>query len=126
MRALAAIAFALPVTAAATLPAIPPDVARAIAELDCLSVSATDVDRTLAKGPAPRVINLQGSVPIVTMEPFAGFLEAMGYPAERLAQPGSTTRSYASFVDSRRLAGQIAWHYEREGMMPMLGKAAGQ
>ena len=49
MRALAAIAFALPVTAAATLPAIPPDVARSISALDCLSVSATDVERTLAR-----------------------------------------------------------------------------
>ena len=33
--------------------------------------------------PAPRIIALQGSVALVTMEPFAEFLVAMGYPAER-------------------------------------------
>ena len=118
--ALAAIAFALPVAAAAALPAIDPAVAARLATLDCATLSATDVAQTLVQVPAPRIIALQGSVPIVTMEPFAAFLEAMGYPAERLAQPGSTSRSYASFVDSRQVAGQLAWLYEHEASMPML------
>jgi hypothetical protein len=102
------------------LPTLEPEVARRLAEIDCSRVSATDVSSTLARAPAPRIIALQGSVPIVTMEPFAAFLQAMGYPAAQLEQPGSSTRSYSSFVDSRRLAGQLAWHYEREGLMPIL------
>lgn len=101
-------------------PALDRDVARRLHDLDCLRVSAADVRSTLSLGPAPRVIALQGSVPIVTMEPFAAFLEAMGYPPAQLEQKGSSTRSTSSFIDSRRLAGQLAWYYEREGLMPML------
>jgi hypothetical protein len=107
-------------TSLQALPTLEPDVARRLGELDCSRVGAADVISTLARAPAPRIIALQGSVPIVTMEPFAEFLQAMGYPAAQLDQPGSPTRSYSSFVDSRRLAGHLAWHYEREGMMPML------
>lgn len=115
-RALSAIAFALPVLArAAALPAVDASVAR----LDCANLSAEEVAKTLVKAPAPRIIALHGSVPIVTMEPFAAFLEAMGYPNERLTKPGSSARSYSSFIDSRALAGRIAWHYEQEGLMPI-------
>jgi hypothetical protein len=74
----------------------------------------------VAHVPAPRIIALHGSVPITTMEPFAEFLIAMGYPAERLRNPRDGRLSYSSFGDSRRLAGSIAWHYEREGLMPMI------
>ena len=101
-------------------PRVEPDVARRLADLDCLQVSAADVRSTLAQAPAPRIIALQGSLPIVTMEPFVAFLEAMGYPSAQLAQPGSPMRSYSSFIDSRRLAGTLAWHYERDALMPML------
>ena len=97
-----------------------PALERRLAVLDCSRVTASDVAATLSALPAPRIIALQGSVAVVTMEPFTAFLEAMGYPAAQLAQPGSTTRSYSSFVDSRRLAGHVAWHFEREGLMPML------
>ena len=75
---------------------------------------------TLVLAPAPRIINLHGSVPIVTMQPFAEFLIAMGYPAERLRNPRDGSLTYSSFADSRELAGKLAWHYEREGMVPML------
>ncbi len=70
--------------------------------------------------PAPRIINLQGSLAPVTMQPFAEFLIAMGYPEERLRDPVGGGLSYSSFVDSGELAGTLAWHYEREGMMPLL------
>ena len=96
------------------------DVARQLHDLDCLQVSASDVKSTLSRGSAPRVIALQGSVPIVTMEPFVEFLEAMGYPSAQLEQSGSAARTTSSFIDSRRLAGQLAWYYENEGLMPML------
>ena len=54
------------------------------------------------------------------MEPFAEFLIAMGYPAERLRNPRDGALRYCSYADSRELAGTLAWHYERDGMMPML------
>ncbi len=74
----------------------------------------------LAHVPAPRIIALQGSVALVTMEPFAEFLAAMGYPRERLVNPRDGTLSYDSFTDSARLAGEIAWSYEHDALMPML------
>ena len=83
-------------------------------------ISAADVRDVLAHTFAPRIINLQGSVPIVTMAPFAEFLIAMGYPAERIRNPYDGSLSYSSSVDARALAGTLAWHYEHEGMMPML------
>ncbi len=76
--------------------------------------------RCCAQVPAPRIIALHGSVPIVTMAPFARFLVAMGYPQERVRNPRDGAFSYSSRIDSRELAGTIAWHYERDGVMPML------
>lgn len=90
------------------------------ADLDCRALGPQAVARVLKPWPAPRVLALHGSVPIVTMEPFAAFLEAMGYPRASLAHPADGARTLSSYVDARRFAGEIAWHYEREGMMPML------
>jgi len=83
-------------------------------------ISAAEVQQVLARAPAPRIINLQGSIAFITMAPFAEYLIAMGYPEARLANPRDGALSYSSFVDSARLAGMLAWYYEREGMMPML------
>ncbi len=83
-------------------------------------ISAGDVRDVLAHTYAPRIINLQGSVPIVTMAPFAEFLIAMGYPSEQIRNPYDSSLSYSSSVDARALAGILAWYDEHEGMMPML------
>jgi hypothetical protein len=83
-------------------------------------VSATDVRDVLAPAPAPRIVLLQGSIAIVTMEPFARFLIHMGYPAERLRNPRDGSFSYGSFTDSAILAGELAFDYERSGVAPML------
>jgi hypothetical protein len=88
--------------------------------LDPERISAADVRNVLARAPAPRVINLQGSLVWVTMQPFAQYLVAMGYPEDRLRNPADGTLSYSSFADSERLAGTLAWYYENEGMVPML------
>jgi hypothetical protein len=88
--------------------------------LDPERLSPQEVKEVLARAPAPRVIGLHGSVPIVTMAPFAEFLIAMGYPDERLRNPGDGRYTYSSFADSREVAGLLAWHYEREGSVPML------
>ena len=73
-------------------------------------ISERDVREVLARAPAPRIINLEGSVPVVTM----------GDPEERIRDPNGGALSYSSSIDARRLAGAMAWYYEREGMMPML------
>ena len=96
------------------------DVAARLRMLDCTHVGAADVAYVLARVTAPRIVLLQGSVAIVTMEPFARFLIAMGYPAERLANPRDGTLSYGSFGDSATLAGELAFDYERTGVAPMM------
>ena len=96
------------------------EIAARILALDPTRLSERDVREVLARAPAPRIINLQGSLAFVTMQPFAEFLIAMGYPEERLREPGGGALSYSSFVDSGELAGMLAWHYERDGMMPLL------
>lgn len=88
--------------------------------LDAVSLSAADVREVLAGMPAPRLIALHGSVPLLTMAPFAEFLIDMGYPEAALRHPADGRSSLGSFGDSRELAGSLAWHYEREGLMPML------
>ena len=51
-----------------------------ILALDPEQISAAQVRDVLSRAPAPRIICLQGSLPLVTMQPFAEFLVAMGYP----------------------------------------------
>lgn len=83
-------------------------------------ISAKDVEETLSHFPAPRIINLNGSIPIVSMESFSRFLIAMGYPEGRVRNPKNGSYSYNGFMKSRKLAGFVSWYYEREGMMPIL------
>jgi hypothetical protein len=88
--------------------------------LDCGRVTSADVAQLLARAPTPRVILFQGSLTVVTMEPFADFLIAMGYPEDRIRAPGDGRMSQSSFGDSMAWAGTLAWYYESDGMMPML------
>lgn len=112
---LACVAFA----AAATTPAERPP-APTVAALDCEHVSAADVRDFLAHAPAPRIIAISGTFGIATMDPFARFLVAMGYPAERIRNPADGAWSYSSAMSSADLAGMIAWHYEHDGTAPLL------
>jgi hypothetical protein len=70
--------------------------------------------------PAPRILNLHGSVPIVTMAPFAQFLIDMGYPEASLRDPRDGAFTLSGFTNSEELAGTVAWYYERDGVRPML------
>ena len=88
--------------------------------LNCGHVTSADVATLLAPAPAPRIILFQGSVAMVTMDPFADFLIAMGYPVDRIRAPRDGRMSQSSFADSMTWAGTLAWYYESEGMMPML------
>jgi hypothetical protein len=111
--ALCAATLAMPCFGAETPPV-------ALADLDCARLSAQDIRDVLAPAPAPRIIVISGSFDLVTMDPFARFLVAMGYPAERIRNPADGAWSYSSAGSSAALAGMLAWHYEREGMMPLL------
>ena len=113
--ALVAVAAPLPVVGA--MDAISED---RILALDPEQISATEVRDVLSRAPAPRIVTLQGSLAWITMQPFAEYLVAMGYPEERLRNPADGTLSYSSFTNSEKLAGTLAWYYENEGMMPML------
>ena len=97
-----------------------PAVAARLAALDPDRIAPADVGDVLAHVPAPRIIALQGSVALVTMQPLAEFLVAMGYPRERLVNPRDGSLTYGSFTDSARLAGEVAWSYEHDALMPML------
>jgi len=88
--------------------------------LDPESLSASDVADVLAFVPAPRIVLLQGSFAPITMEPFARFLVAMGYPEERIRNPRDGAYSSSSFADSEQLAGTLAWYYESDGVRPMV------
>jgi len=91
-----------------------------ILALDPTRISGQDVRDVLARAPTPRIILLSGSLPFVTMEPFARFLVAMGYPEASVRDPANGDWSYSGYMDSTDLAGTLAWYYERDGMMPML------
>jgi hypothetical protein len=100
--------------------ALDPAVAARVLALSPERITDVDVRETLSRAPAPRVIAIEGSLALITMQPFAEFLVAMGYPEDRLRNPRDGSLSQGSFTDSARLAGAIAWYYEHDGMMPIL------
>ena len=101
--------------------AIDPATEERLLALDAAHVTDADVRGPLSKVPAPHMMLLHGGVyPVhVLMENFARFLTAMGYPEASIRDPdGALTRS--PYEDSTRQAGIIAWHYEHEGLRPMI------
>ncbi len=90
--------------------------------LDPENVTETEVRELLAKAPAPRIINLHGGRwPVYKyMASFGRFLEGMGYPAERIRNPRDGTYSFSGYLGSKKIAGAVAWYYEREGLRPMM------
>src|SRR5438477_1808736 len=93
-----------------------------ILALDPEHISERDVRATLAAGPTPRVILLHGAIypAFLMMTSFAKFLEGMGYPSDRLLDPADHSYSQSPYGSSERLAGEIAWYYEHDGVHPML------
>jgi hypothetical protein len=114
-------AAAQPETIPARRIALDPALEKRILALDCARISADDV-KTLAAGPAPRVILMHGGIyPVhLLMESFGTFLTRMGYPEARIRDPGNGEWSYSPYIDSAQIAGIIAWHYERDGVRPMM------
>ena len=93
-----------------------------ILALDPERISEQDVRRTLAAGPTPRIILLHGGVPgtNLLMTSFGRFLSGMGYPDDRIRDPADRAWSQGPYGSSERIAGEIAWHYEHDGVRPIL------
>src|ERR1700686_3149533 len=93
-----------------------------ILALDPGRIGEDDIRNTLAKGPTPRIFEIHGGVyPVqVLMQSFAEFLTGMGYPENRIRDPGDGSFSRSPYDDSEHQAGEIAWYYEHEGVRPML------
>ena len=93
-----------------------------ILALDPARVSESDVADVLSKGPAPQIMLVHGGVyPVhLAMTSFGSFLMDMGYPEAKIRSPGSGDWSYSPYSTTDRLAGILAWHYEQDGMRPMI------
>lgn len=93
-----------------------------ILALNPTNVTARDVSDVLSHAPAPRVVNIHGGVArvIPRMVSFSEFLIGMGYPATSLANPSDGTYSFSCYESSEKIAGAIAWYYEKEGLRPMI------
>jgi hypothetical protein len=99
-----------------------PELEQRILALDPCHVTANDVQEVLSHAPAPRVINIHGGVTRVIphMVSFSQFLIGLGYPAGSLTNPNDGTYSFSCYESSERIAGMIAWFYEKEGLRPMM------
>jgi hypothetical protein len=93
-----------------------------ILALDPDRISGADVRNSLAAGPTPRIILVHGGVAgvYVVMESFGKFLVGMGYPEARIRDPRTGDWSQNPYGSSERVAGELAWYYEHDGMRPML------
>jgi hypothetical protein len=93
-----------------------------ILALDPDHITPEDVRDTLVKGPTPQIVMIHGGIyPVhLVMESFGRFLTGMGYPEDKIRDPGDGRWSHSPYEDSAHLAGLVAWYYERDGMPPML------
>jgi hypothetical protein len=99
---------------------LPDELNNKILFLDPDSISENDIKDILSRCPAPRIFAFNGSIPLIRMDSFAKFLILMGYPEASIRNPRDSSYSYSSYTDSRKVAGMVAWYYEKSGMMPML------
>ena len=102
--------------------AIDPGLARRILALDPEHISEHDVRTTLALGPTPRIILVHGGVygTHLLMMNFGKFLAGMGFAQAKIRDPVDGAYSQSPFGNTERLAGEIAWHYEHDGVRPLL------
>ena len=101
---------------------LPPELEDKILALDPTNVGAEDVRDILSNAPAPRVINIHGGLASVIprMVSFSEFLIGMGYPSVSLTNPSDGTYSFSCYESSEKIAGVIAWFYEKQGLRPMM------
>jgi pimeloyl-ACP methyl ester carboxylesterase len=93
-----------------------------ILAIDPSRISESDVRDALALGPTPHIVLLHGGLvgTNLLMISFAKFLVGMGYPDAKLRDPSDGAYSQSPYRDSARLAGELAWFYEHDGVRPML------
>ena len=108
IRALVLVVISLVVAA----PALPPgrtaarlSILRALHALDCDRLDGSEASVALAGLPAPRIVILHGSVPIVTMEPFARFLIGWAIREASLRDPSDGSLTQSSFGGQRGAGG---------------------
>ena len=110
--------------AGAVLARVPLDAAAEdrILALDPTHVTEADIRGPLAKAPAPRIMLMHGGIyPVyLIMVSFGHFLVGMGYPENAIRDPGTREWSYTPYEESSVLTGILAWHYEHDGMRPMM------
>lgn len=110
----------------AAYPHRPPALDRAtedrILALNPDQVTAADIRDVLSAAPAPRLINLRGGIfPVyLCMESFSEFVIGLGYPAVSITNPATGKYSFSCYDNSARIAGAIAWYYEKEGLRPVI------
>jgi hypothetical protein len=99
-----------------------PSLEEKILALDPERVTERDIREVLSQAPAPRIVNIHGGIyPVyLCMESFSQFLINMGYPEEKIRNPGNGSLSFSCYESSKKVAGIIAWYYEKEGMRPMM------
>src|SRR5215831_4224708 len=96
-----------------------------ILALDPQHINDEDVRVTLAAVPAPQLILVHGGLyPVhLVMISFADFLVSMGYPEAKIRRPDGgheSLYSYSPYEDSKEITGVLAWHYEHDGVRPMM------
>lgn len=93
-----------------------------ILALDPARVTAREVAEVLSKAPAPQMMLVHGGIyPVhLAMTSFGGFLTEMGYPEAKIRLPRSGDWSYSPYSTTESIAGTLAWHYEQDGMRPMI------
>jgi len=101
---------------------LPRELENRILALNPTNVTAQDVRDVLSLSPAPRVVNIHGGIAkvIPRMISFSEFLVGMGYPAYSLTNPSDGTYSFSCYESSEKIAGVIAWYYEKEGLRPLM------
>jgi hypothetical protein len=99
-----------------------PELEEKILVLDPEHVTGEQVSNILGQVPAPRIINIHGGIyPVhLRMVAFSEFLVGMGYPRNRIQNPGDGTYTFSCYESSELIAGMIAWYYEKEGLRPMI------
>jgi len=85
-------------------------------------VTDRDVREVLSHAPAPQIINIHGGIfPVHTrMISFSKFLVGMGYPEFSITNGADGTYTFSCYENSAKVAGMIAWYYEKEGLRPMI------
>lgn len=85
-------------------------------------ITAQEVSEVLSNAPTPHILNIHGAVfPVyLCMVSFSEFLIGMGYPDASLTNAATGDYSFSPYDDSAKIAGAVAWYYEREGLRPMI------